>query len=78
MYVPTISELTFHNLLYFQTPDLDPLGSEQSLEDVESINEFEPLFAEDQPEAEKPVATVQVWILYLLFIPKVTAYWLSN
>ncbi|XP_010292450.1 PREDICTED: actin-related protein 5, partial [Phaethon lepturus] len=42
-----------------ETPDLDPLGSEQSLEDVESINEFEPLFAEEQPEAEKPVAAVQ-------------------
>lgn len=78
MYVPSTSELIFHNLLYFQTPDLDPLGSEQSLEDVESINEFEPLFAEDQPEAEKPVATVQVWILYLLLMPEVTAYWLSN
>ncbi|XP_068768464.1 actin-related protein 5 isoform X5 [Struthio camelus] len=46
-------------LLYVQTPDLDPLGSEQSLEDVESINEFEPLFAEEQPEVEKPVAAVQ-------------------
>uniref|UniRef100_A0A8C0EXS8 Actin-related protein 5 n=1 Tax=Bubo bubo TaxID=30461 RepID=A0A8C0EXS8_BUBBB len=42
-----------------ETPDLDPLGSEQSLEDVESINEFEPLFAEEQPEVEKPVAAVQ-------------------
>lgn len=42
-----------------ETPDLDPLSSEQSLEDVESINEFEPLFAEEQPEAEKPVAAVQ-------------------
>ena len=60
VYVPSTSELTYCNLLCFQTPDLDPLGSEQSLEDVESINEFEPLFAEDQPEVEKPVATVQV------------------
>ncbi|KAL2296830.1 hypothetical protein Nmel_014881 [Mimus melanotis] len=42
-----------------ETPDLDPMGSEQSLEDVESINEFEPLFAEEQPEVEKPVAAVQ-------------------
>ncbi|XP_042299487.1 actin-related protein 5 [Sceloporus undulatus] len=42
-----------------EIPDLDPLGGEQSIEDVESINEFEPLFAEEQPEAEKPVTTVQ-------------------
>ncbi|KAJ6661077.1 hypothetical protein lerEdw1_016878 [Lerista edwardsae] len=42
-----------------KTPDLDPLSSEQSMEDVESMNEFEPLFAEDQPEVEKPVTTVQ-------------------
>ncbi|XP_075757454.1 actin-related protein 5 isoform X2 [Pelodiscus sinensis] len=42
-----------------ETLDLDPLGSEQSLEDVESIHEFEPLFAEEQPEAEKPVTTVE-------------------
>lgn len=42
-----------------ETLDLDPLGSEQSLEDVESIHEFEPLFAEDQPEVEKPVTTVE-------------------
>ncbi|XP_053099437.1 actin-related protein 5 [Hemicordylus capensis] len=42
-----------------ETPDLDPLGSEQSMEDVESMNEFEPLFAEEQPEVEKPVTTVQ-------------------
>ncbi|KAL8179386.1 UNVERIFIED_CONTAM: Actin- protein 5 [Gekko kuhli] len=42
-----------------ETPDLDPLGSEQSMDDVESMNEFEPLFAEEQPEAEKPVTTVQ-------------------
>ncbi|XP_073165852.1 actin-related protein 5 isoform X2 [Lepidochelys kempii] len=46
-------------LLYVQTLDLDPLGSEQSLEDVESIHEFEPLFAEEQPEVEKPVTTVE-------------------
>lgn len=43
-----------------KTPDLDPLGSEQSMDDVESMNEFEPLFAEEQPEVEKPVTTVQV------------------
>lgn len=36
------------------------MGSEQSMDDVESMNEFEPLFAEEQPEAEKPVTTVQV------------------
>ncbi|KAM9120908.1 actin-related protein 5 isoform 1-T1 [Pangshura tecta] len=42
-----------------ETLDLDPLGSEQSLEDVESIHEFEPLFAEEQPEVEKPVTTVE-------------------
>ncbi|XP_062996775.1 actin-related protein 5 [Elgaria multicarinata webbii] len=42
-----------------EMPDLDPLASEQSMEDVESMNEFEPLFAEEQPEAEKPVTTVQ-------------------
>ncbi|XP_070600858.1 actin-related protein 5 [Erythrolamprus reginae] len=42
-----------------EIPDLDPLGSEQSMEDVESVNDFEPLFAEDQPEVEKPVTTVQ-------------------
>lgn len=64
-------ELSYHNLLCFQTPDLDPLGSEQSLEDVESINEFEPLFAEEQPEVEKPVAAVQVWFLSLHLVPGV-------
>uniref|UniRef100_A0ACB8F692 Actin- protein 5 n=1 Tax=Sphaerodactylus townsendi TaxID=933632 RepID=A0ACB8F692_9SAUR len=42
-----------------ETPDLDLLGSEQSMDDVESMNEFEPLFAEEQPEAEKPITTVQ-------------------
>ncbi|XP_003220642.1 actin-related protein 5 [Anolis carolinensis] len=42
-----------------EIPDLDPLGGEQAIEDVESMNEFEPLFAEEQPEAEKPVTTVQ-------------------
>ncbi|XP_026520855.1 actin-related protein 5 [Notechis scutatus] len=42
-----------------EIPELDPLGSEQSMEDVESINDFEPLFAEEQPEVEKPVTTVQ-------------------
>uniref|UniRef100_A0A8C6VKI2 Actin-related protein 5 n=1 Tax=Naja naja TaxID=35670 RepID=A0A8C6VKI2_NAJNA len=42
-----------------EIPDLDPLGSEQSMEDVESMNDFEPLFAEEQPEVEKPVTTVQ-------------------
>ncbi|OWK03368.1 hypothetical protein Celaphus_00007975 [Cervus elaphus hippelaphus] len=42
----------------FQTPDLEQL--EPSLEDVENINDFEPLFSEETPEVEKPVATVQV------------------
>uniref|UniRef100_A0A6I8MX87 Actin-related protein 5 n=2 Tax=Ornithorhynchus anatinus TaxID=9258 RepID=A0A6I8MX87_ORNAN len=42
-----------------ETPDLEQLGSEQSLEDVENINDFEPLFAEETAEVEKPVATVQ-------------------
>ncbi|XP_063153249.1 actin-related protein 5 isoform X3 [Candoia aspera] len=46
-------------LLYVQIPDLDPVGSEQSMEDVESVNDFEPLFAEEQSEVEKPVTTVQ-------------------
>lgn len=41
-----------------QTPDLEPL--EPALEDVESINDFEPLFSEETPEVEKPVPTVQV------------------
>lgn len=41
-----------------QTPDLEQL--EPSLEDVESINDFEPLFSEEAPEVEKPVTTVQV------------------
>lgn len=41
-----------------QTPDLEQL--EPSLEDVESMNDFEPLFSEEAPEVEKPVTTVQV------------------
>lgn len=57
---------------------MDPLGSEQSLEDVESINEFEPLFAEEQPEVEKPVAAVQVWFLYWQPVSGVAAFWLSS
>uniref|UniRef100_G1PD23 Actin-related protein 5 n=1 Tax=Myotis lucifugus TaxID=59463 RepID=G1PD23_MYOLU len=40
-----------------ETPDLEPL--EPSLEDVENINDFEPLFSEETPEVEKPVAAVQ-------------------
>uniref|UniRef100_A0A8C9QBX3 Actin-related protein 5 n=1 Tax=Spermophilus dauricus TaxID=99837 RepID=A0A8C9QBX3_SPEDA len=40
-----------------ETPDLEPL--EPSLEDVESMNDFEPLFSEEAPEVEKPVTTVQ-------------------
>ncbi|XP_015855026.1 actin-related protein 5 isoform X1 [Peromyscus maniculatus bairdii] len=40
-----------------ETPDLEQL--EPSLEDVESINDFEPLFSEEAPEVEKPVTTVQ-------------------
>ncbi|XP_017524504.3 actin-related protein 5 isoform X1 [Manis javanica] len=40
-----------------QTPDLEHL--EPSLEDVENINDFEPLFSEETPEVEKPVTTVQ-------------------
>ncbi|XP_064429234.1 actin-related protein 5 isoform X5 [Mirounga angustirostris] len=40
-----------------ETPDLEQL--EPSLEDVESIHDFEPLFSEETPEAEKPVTTVQ-------------------
>lgn len=55
-------------LFLSKTPDLDPLSSEQSMEDVESMNEFEPLFAEEQPEVEKPVTTVQV-CLYLFSLP---------
>ncbi|XP_038605969.1 actin-related protein 5 [Tachyglossus aculeatus] len=42
-----------------ETPDLEQPGSEQSLEDVENINDFEPLFAEETAEVEKPVPTVQ-------------------
>ncbi|XP_007422424.1 actin-related protein 5 isoform X1 [Python bivittatus] len=42
-----------------EIPDLDPVGSEQSMEDVESVNDFEPLFAEEQSEVEKPVTTIQ-------------------
>ncbi|XP_020654112.3 actin-related protein 5 [Pogona vitticeps] len=42
-----------------EIPDLDPLGSEQSMEDLESVNEFESLFPEEQSEVEKPVTTVQ-------------------
>lgn len=41
-----------------ETPDLEQL--EPSLEDVESMNDFEPLFSEEAPEVEKPVTTVQV------------------
>lgn len=42
-----------------QTPDLEPL--EPTLEDVENINDFEPLFSEETHEVEKPqVTTVQV------------------
>ncbi|XP_027277039.1 actin-related protein 5 isoform X1 [Cricetulus griseus] len=44
-------------LLESSTPDLEQL--EPSLEDVESINDFEPLFSEEAPEVEKPVTTVQ-------------------
>ncbi|XP_074068061.1 actin-related protein 5 isoform X2 [Macrotis lagotis] len=40
-----------------ETPDLEQL--EQSLEDVENINDFEPLFSEETPEVEKPVTSVQ-------------------
>ncbi|XP_057385765.1 actin-related protein 5 isoform X1 [Balaenoptera acutorostrata] len=40
-----------------ETPDLGQL--EPSLEDVENINDFEPLFSEETPEVEKPVTTVQ-------------------
>ncbi|KAK2505058.1 hypothetical protein MC885_016949 [Smutsia gigantea] len=40
-----------------ETPDLEHL--EPSLEDVENINDFEPLFSEETPEVEKPVTTVQ-------------------
>lgn len=41
-----------------ETPDLEPL--EPPLEDVENINDFEPLFSEETPEVEKPqVTTVQ-------------------
>lgn len=42
-----------------QTPDLEPL--EPTMEDVENISDFEPLFSEETPEVEKPqVTTVQV------------------
>lgn len=47
-----------------ETPDLEQL--EPSLEDVENINDFEPLFSEETPEVEKPVATVQRTISCLL------------
>ncbi|XP_002710815.2 actin-related protein 5 [Oryctolagus cuniculus] len=40
-----------------ETPDLEQL--EPALEDVESMNDFEPLFSEEAPEAEKPVTAVQ-------------------
>ncbi|XP_072487600.1 actin-related protein 5 [Notamacropus eugenii] len=40
-----------------ETPELEQL--EQSLEDVESMNDFEPLFSEETPEVEKPATTVQ-------------------
>ncbi|XP_004482330.1 actin-related protein 5 [Dasypus novemcinctus] len=40
-----------------ETPDLEQL--EPSLEDVENMNDFEPLFSEETPEVEKPVTTVQ-------------------
>ncbi|XP_043946314.1 actin-related protein 5 [Protopterus annectens] len=42
-----------------ETPDLEQLGSEQSLDDVESITELEPLFNEETPEIEKPAIPVQ-------------------
>lgn len=41
-----------------ETPDLEPL--EPSLEDVENINDFEPLFSEETPEVEKPQVTTTV------------------
>ncbi|XP_047627059.1 actin-related protein 5 isoform X2 [Phacochoerus africanus] len=44
-------------MLQAETPDLEQL--EPSLEEVESINDFEPLFSDETPEAEKPVTTVQ-------------------
>nr|XP_034352622.1 actin-related protein 5 isoform X2 [Arvicanthis niloticus] len=49
-----------------ETPDLEPL--EPTLEDVENINDFEPLFSEETPEVEKPqqVTTVQRIISCLL------------
>lgn len=40
-----------------ETPDLEQL--EPSLEDVESMNDFDPLFSEETPGVEKPVTTVQ-------------------
>lgn len=41
-----------------ETPDLEPL--EPTMEDVENISDFEPLFSEETPEVEKPqVTTVQ-------------------
>ncbi|XP_029468681.1 actin-related protein 5 [Rhinatrema bivittatum] len=42
-----------------ETPDLEQMGSEQSLEDMEGMTELDPLFPEEQVEAEKPVTTVQ-------------------
>nr|XP_033770780.1 actin-related protein 5 [Geotrypetes seraphini] len=42
-----------------ETPDLEQIGGEPSLEDIESMTELDPLFAEEQVEAEKPVASVQ-------------------
>ncbi|EPQ16266.1 Actin-related protein 5 [Myotis brandtii] len=37
-----------------ETPDLEPL--DPSLEDVKNIGDCEPLFSEETPEVEKPVA----------------------
>ncbi|XP_030068923.1 actin-related protein 5 [Microcaecilia unicolor] len=42
-----------------ETPDLEQIGGEPSLEDIESMNELDPLFPEEQVEVEKPVTPVQ-------------------
>lgn len=42
-----------------ETPDLEQMGSEQSLDDVDSITELEPLFNEEPAETEKPTNPIQ-------------------
>lgn len=42
-----------------QVPDLEQLGNDTSLEDMETITDLDPLFSEEAPETERPVTTVQ-------------------